>query len=369
MSIELEHSFDVPVPPDRAWEVLLDVQRVAPCMPGATIDGVAGDEVTGRIKVKVGPIALTYTGKARFTELDEAARVVTMEASGKETRGAGTASARMHARMEERDGQTRVTVRTTLNVTGRPAQFGRGVMSEVAGRLVERFSVNLAEQLAAGKRPGPGPVLPNGPGSDSRLAMPIGELNLATRSFNSLRNEGIQTVGELVARTESELLGIKNLGEKSVGEIEDRLGEIGLALRGQAIAGGPGAEAAAGGGTPAGAAGPAAPARAADQSAAGQPAGGQTGIPGNGAVVADSSAKSNGAGPGQQATAGSDTAAPGTAAPGTAVPRGEPQDDALDLLDMAAVPVLKRALPALAAVIALVWLGTRLRRRARHPRP
>ena len=95
--MELEHSFSVPVPEERAWEVLLDVERVAPCMPGATLDSVDGDEINGRIKVKVGPIQMTYAGTAKFTERDPAAHVITLEASGKETRGAGTASAKVRS--------------------------------------------------------------------------------------------------------------------------------------------------------------------------------------------------------------------------------------------------------------------------------
>ena len=123
--MELEHSFTIPVPPEQAWEVLLDVEQVAPCMPGATIDAVDGDVISGRIKVKVGPIALTYAGQARFTEKDEQARVVVLEASGKETRGTGTASATVRSTLQDLGGQTRVTVHTTMNITGRPAQFGR----------------------------------------------------------------------------------------------------------------------------------------------------------------------------------------------------------------------------------------------------
>src|SRR5579863_1174912 len=163
MAIELEHSFAVPVPPDQAWDVLLDVARVAPCMPGATVEEVAGDVVTGKIKVKVGPIALTYSGKATFTDRDPAMHSVRVEAAGKETRGSGTASATVQARLEDEGGQTRVSVHTSLNVTGRPAQFGRGVMAEVSGRIIEKFSSNLAEQLAAGDAPAEAqPVLPNG---------------------------------------------------------------------------------------------------------------------------------------------------------------------------------------------------------------
>ena len=100
--MELEHSFTIPVPPEQAWGVLLDVEKVAPCMPGATVDSVDGDEIKGRIKVKVGPVALTYAGTARFTEKDEQARKVVLEASGKETRGSGTAAATITSTLERR---------------------------------------------------------------------------------------------------------------------------------------------------------------------------------------------------------------------------------------------------------------------------
>ena len=125
--MELEHSFTVPVPMSRAWDVLLDVERVAPCMPGATLDSVDGEEIRGRIKVKVGPINMTYAGTARFIEKDAQAGVVTLEASGKETKGAGTASASVRSVLQDQGEQTHVAVHTTLNVTGKPAQFGRGV--------------------------------------------------------------------------------------------------------------------------------------------------------------------------------------------------------------------------------------------------
>ena len=123
MAMELDNSFTVPVPPDQAWDVLLDVQRIAPCMPGATVDEVEGDVVNGRIKVKVGPVSLTYRGTAKFTERDPDARLVVMEASGKETRGAGTAAATVRASLApdaSGDG-TQVTMHTTMNVTGRPS--------------------------------------------------------------------------------------------------------------------------------------------------------------------------------------------------------------------------------------------------------
>jgi carbon monoxide dehydrogenase subunit G len=171
MAMEFDHSFTVPVPPDQAWEVLLDVQRIAPCMPGASVDAVDGDDVAGQLKVKVGPVSLTYKGTATFKDRDAADRSVLVEASGREQRGAGTASATVRASLaalgamegleglvgleglEPDDGTgagTLVTLHTTLNVTGRPAQFGRGVIIEVGSRLIDKFADNLAAQLSGG---------------------------------------------------------------------------------------------------------------------------------------------------------------------------------------------------------------------------
>jgi len=225
--MELEHSFTVPVPPERAMDVLLDVQRVAPCMPGASLDSVEGDDIKGRIKVKVGPISMTYAGTARFGERDAEAGVIVLEASGKETRGAGTASATVRSQLQGENGHTKVVVHTSLNVTGRPAQFGRGVMAEVGGKLIGIFADNLAAMLAADSDTGSGsapgsPAVPSaaavpeepappaadepetavpGPPSDAQ-SRPIEDLNLPVRSYNSLRREGIHTVGDLAFRTE-----------------------------------------------------------------------------------------------------------------------------------------------------------------------
>jgi uncharacterized protein len=152
--MDFEHSFTIPVPPAMAWDALLDVERVAPCMPGASVDKVDGDDISGRVRVKVGPITMTYAGRARFIDRDPEARTVTIEASGKEARGTGTASATVHAALNGEDGKTTVTMSTTLHVTGRPAQIGRGVLADVSGKLVERFAANLAAQLS-GQTGGP----------------------------------------------------------------------------------------------------------------------------------------------------------------------------------------------------------------------
>jgi len=156
--MKLEHEFTVPTSIDEAWKVLLDVERVAPCMPGATLLTVDGDEFTGTVKVKVGPIQVTYKGQAKFATLDETAHRAVIEASGKEARGSGTAAATVTAQLTSSgDSATTVAVETELNVTGRPAQFGRGVMEEVAGKLIGQFANCLAEELGSGGAASPAP--------------------------------------------------------------------------------------------------------------------------------------------------------------------------------------------------------------------
>src|ERR1051325_9995071 len=145
--MELDHEFTVPVPVERAWPVLLDLERVAPCVPGATLDTVEGEEFTGRMKVKVGAMTITYRGIGRIVSADESGRTVSIEASGKEARGSGTASATVQAKLHDEGETTRVTVHTKLNVTGRPAQFGRSILAEVGAKLIGRFAAALSEEL------------------------------------------------------------------------------------------------------------------------------------------------------------------------------------------------------------------------------
>jgi uncharacterized protein len=103
MAIELENTFTVPVPPEQAWDALLDVERIAPCMPGASVLAVNADEIDGQVKVKLGPLSLTSKGTAKFTDKDQANQTITIEASGKEARGAGTASATVQADLRPAD--------------------------------------------------------------------------------------------------------------------------------------------------------------------------------------------------------------------------------------------------------------------------
>jgi carbon monoxide dehydrogenase subunit G len=152
--MRLDHGFTVPVPVDDAWRVLLDLPRVAPCLPGAALREYDGDTFTGTVKVKVGPIGLEYNGTGRFVERDEAAHRAVIEASGRDVRSPGTARATVTATLAP-DGTagTRVEVATELTVTGRPAQFGRSILHDVGGRLVTQFADCLAETLRASTPP------------------------------------------------------------------------------------------------------------------------------------------------------------------------------------------------------------------------
>ncbi len=354
--MELEHSFSVPVPVERAWDVLLDVERVAPCMPGASLDSVDGDNVTGRIKVKVGPIQMTYAGTAKFTERDRDAHVVVLEASGKETRGAGTASASVRSELKADGDQTNVIVHTSLNVTGKPAQFGRGVLAEVGGRLVGIFADNLAAMLAAEPEPAAAtaPVQPaaqaaasaaepaaaapvTGAGGAAEEALPIDVLNLSSRAWSSLRHDGIQTLGDLTRRTEQQLRAIDGVGPASLTDIRTKLADRGLAL----------ADAEAG------------------TSSAAADANGDRGVVGRHAGTDNGDlAEVTQLHPARHES----SAAQEPPAREQAPVWQPPDNDAIDLLDVAGLPVLKRAVPAAAAVIAvlLVLFGLRRRRSRRN---
>ena len=163
--MKLENRFTVPVPVDEAWRVLLDVERVAPCMPGATLTSVDGDRFEGKVKVKVGPINLTYGGKARFVSKDDATHVAVIDGSGKETRGTGTAKALITCRLVDKGDTTDVEVDTDLNVTGKPAQFGRGVLADVSGKLVDQFAACLSDEIRSGT-----PTAAAAPSVDGALA-------------------------------------------------------------------------------------------------------------------------------------------------------------------------------------------------------
>jgi len=190
MAIELDNSFTVPVPPEQAWDVLLDVERIAPCMPGASVTSVEGDEIAGQVKVKLGPLSLSYKGTAKFTEKDEASHTIAIEATGKETRGAGTASATVHASLkpDDAEGQTTVSIHTSLNVTGRPAQFGRSLLPEVSGKLIDQFAANLAALIDSSSSANAAPAQDAATGEGAGAATAAGTA-AATQAVASLQKQ------------------------------------------------------------------------------------------------------------------------------------------------------------------------------------
>ena len=162
--MDLTHRFSVPIPVEEAWAHFNDIGSVAECFPGATVTSAEGDTFEGSVKVKLGPIALVYNGSGTFTEKDESAHRLVVDAKGKDKRGNGTAGAGVTLTMTPSmtaDGKdaTDVEVVTDLAITGKPAQFGRGVMQDVSDKLLGQF-VACLEQRFEGSGPAAGPTPP-----------------------------------------------------------------------------------------------------------------------------------------------------------------------------------------------------------------
>ena len=154
--MELTNEFRVSVPVDEAWSVLTDLERIAPCMPGAELQEVEGDEYRGVVKIKVGPITAQYKGKASFQSLDTGAHRAVLKAEGRDTRGQGNASATVTAELESEGSGTAVRITTDLNVTGKVAQFGRGVLADVSAKLLAQFVSHLETDVLSGPSGGAG---------------------------------------------------------------------------------------------------------------------------------------------------------------------------------------------------------------------
>ncbi len=149
--MDLQNSFVVPSDIETAWKTLHDVEGLAPCMPGATLTSHDGDDFTGSVKVKLGPVSMIFAGTARFVSKDQDSWTVVIEGAGKETKGTGTAKGVVTAVLvAEAPDRTRVDVNTEITITGKAAQFGRGVMQDVAARIIDQFAANLAAMMTAG---------------------------------------------------------------------------------------------------------------------------------------------------------------------------------------------------------------------------
>jgi uncharacterized protein len=149
--VELEHRFTVPTSIGDTWDAFNDLERIAPCFPGASLTSVEGDEFAGSVKVRLGPISLLYNGTGKFVERDVEAHHALIEAKGKDKRGNGTAAAKIRAKLSPDGEQTLVEVTTDLAITGKPAQFGRGVIQDVSDKLLGRFIACLEQNLGGGE--------------------------------------------------------------------------------------------------------------------------------------------------------------------------------------------------------------------------
>ncbi len=163
--MELVHSFTVPASPEKTWALLTDLHQVGSCFPGATVTEATDDEFSGTVKVKLGPIAMVYSGSGSFVSRDDAAHTAVIEARGKDKRGNGTAGASVDLSLSPDGSGTTVSVRTDLAITGKPAQFGRGVMQDVSDKLLRQFVECVEDHLSPDA----------GPTEEDRVAMAAGQ--------------------------------------------------------------------------------------------------------------------------------------------------------------------------------------------------
>ncbi|MEV4105634.1 SRPBCC family protein [Nonomuraea sp. NPDC049649] len=164
--MRIDNQFVVPATPERAWEFLTDLGRVAPCVPGATVESADGESLTGRVALRIGPMNMTYTGEAKFLVKDDANKVATIEVGGRDRRGGGTVKAKIKASLTEVPDGTQVNLSTDLGLTGRVAQLGQGPINDVSSKLMRQFADSLAAQIDR-----PAPV----PGSAPVPAAPVAE--------------------------------------------------------------------------------------------------------------------------------------------------------------------------------------------------
>ena len=215
--MELSNEFRVGVPPAAAWEILTDVERIAPCMPGAQLQEIHGDEYKGVVKVKVGPITAQYKGVATFIERDEANLKAVLRAEGRDTRGQGNANATITATLTADGDGTLVVVVTDLTVTGKVAQFGRGVMADVSAKLLGQFVDCLHDKVVSGDAPPAASATPaTAPAAASvpsapAAAAPTEPVPSAPRRVDHAEVEPIdliETAGGSVAKRAAPVLGV-----------------------------------------------------------------------------------------------------------------------------------------------------------------
>ncbi len=166
--MELTNTFTVSSPIDETWPILCDIERIAPCMPGAQLTEVEGEEYRGEVKIKVGPINARFKGTATMVERDDDAHRAVLKASGKDTGGKGNAHATITASATAADGGgTEVTITTDLSITGKVAQFGRSAMNDISNKLLGQFVACLESRVLAGEEVAPAPAEQDRPAAGS----------------------------------------------------------------------------------------------------------------------------------------------------------------------------------------------------------
>jgi len=193
--MELTHDFTVPAPIDTTWATFMDLHRVGSCFPGAVVTDASDDGFAGTVKVKLGPIALQYAGAGTFLERDDQAYRAVIEAKGKDKRGNGTAGATVTIQLAPSGEGTRVDVTTDLSVTGKPAQFGRGVMQDVSDKLLGQFVACIEQQFAMEDEPAPEtvPQPDAGPSAPSAAAGEAGSAGGGTASGSGAVGQSVGT--------------------------------------------------------------------------------------------------------------------------------------------------------------------------------
>ncbi len=201
--MELTHDFTVPAPIDTTWATFMDLHRVGSCFPGAVVTDASDDGFAGTVKVKLGPIALQYAGAGTFLERDDQAYRAVIEAKGKDKRGNGTAGATVTIQLAPSGEGTRVDVTTDLSVTGKPAQFGRGVMQDVSDKLLGQFVACIEQQFAVEDEPAPEtvPQPDAGPSAPSAAAGEAGSAGGGTASGSDASGGGAASAGGAVAQS------------------------------------------------------------------------------------------------------------------------------------------------------------------------
>ncbi|QIN84817.1 carbon monoxide dehydrogenase [Rubrobacter tropicus] len=175
--MKINNEFTVSAPIEEAWKTMLDLEKIAPCLPGAAIQEEKGDgEYNGTMKVKIGPITASYKGTVKFEETDEANHRAVLQATGRDARGQGTASATIVSKLQEEGANTKVNVETDMKLTGRAAQFGRGIAQDVATKMLDQFAACLEQEISGGgaAAEAAAPVEPAS-GNGSQAAAPDGQ--------------------------------------------------------------------------------------------------------------------------------------------------------------------------------------------------